>query len=279
MKRWVGREIKLVGRRRRKYRNLIGIIIMMDCLVLSSCVTRGPIRRTSPPPASYTDAEVLFLRGEFVQAAYAFETFIARNPRSPYVSDAHYWAGICALKLDNVKKARKHIARAHARPRTPLLSGLAQTALGDCDYQEGKFASAAAKYRKAAVTEGTQRARILYQMGMCYNRIGKLRDAKSCFEKTYDEYPNTQYAELAREKLKFTGSAFSVQVGAFDRKENAEALRSRLAMRNFSPHIQIINRGGKTLYCVRVGHFEVWKQADEASKKLKDAGFDTVVIP
>lgn len=247
-------------------------------VALSSCVTSGPV--TGPtPPDSYTDAESLFLLGEFEQSFLRFETFMTRNGRSPYISDARYWAGICALKLGNVKKARAYISRTYARPRTALLGNLALIGLADCDYMENRFSAASSKYRQTLDRAGTQKARVLYQLGMCSNRLGKLRDAQKYFREVTATYPGTKHADLAEEKLKFTGSVFSVQVGAFDSRENAETVRSQIARRRFSPYIQPISRGGKLLHCVRVGRFKTWKQANDFLRKLKAIGFDAVIVP
>lgn len=252
--------------------------ILFFSAALSSCVTSGPV--TGPaPPGSYTDAEALFLMGEFEQAFRRFETFMARTPRSPYVSDARYWAGICALKLGNVEKARSYISRTYKRPRTALLGNLALIGLADCDYAKGRFAAAASRYDRALAGAGTQKARILYQLGMCNNRIGKLRGAEQLFREVTSSYPNTKYADMAEEKLKFAGTVFSVQLGAFSSRENAETIRTKLGRRSFSTYIQPINRKGKILHCVRVGRFKTWKQANFVLRKLKAIGFDAVIVP
>ncbi len=259
-------------------KKLLPVVAALLSVVLSSCATNRPVR-WSAPPDSYTDAESLFLLGEFEQSFHRFETFMARNRRSPYVSDARYWAGICALKLGNVKKAKAYISRTYARPRTALLGNLALIGLADCDYMENRFSTASSRYRQALDSAGTQRARVLYQLGMCSNRLGKLRDAQKHFREVTAAYPGTKHADLAEEKLKFTGSVFSVQLGAFDSRENAETVRSQIARRRFSPYIQPISRGGKLLHCVRVGRFKTWKQANDVLRKLKSIGFDAVIVP
>ena len=84
-------------------------------------------------------------------------------------------------KLGNLEKARMYISRTHARPRTALLGNLALIGLADCDYMEDRFAAAASKYSRALDRAGTQRARVLYQLGMCSNRLGRLREAEKYF--------------------------------------------------------------------------------------------------
>ena len=141
------------------------------------------------------------------------------------------------------------------------------------------FAAAASKYYRTIDKAGTQRARVLYQLGMCSNRLGKLREAKRYFREVTATYPGTKYADLAAEKLKFTGSVFSVQLGAFNSRKNAESVLSQIARRRFSPYIQPISRGGEILHCVRVGRFKTWKQANDVLRKLKAIGFDAVIVP
>lgn len=255
-------------------------LTLMSVVLLSSCVTTGTVDPL-PPPGAYADGEILFLRGNFEEAGSAFRTFIARNPRTPYASDASYWAGVCALKLGDTRKARRYISKTYSRPRTAALKALALTSLADCDYADGEFSAAAGKYRRAADMSGISRDRIYYQLARCYSRMDKRKEADRYLRMISESYPASKYAEKARNDLGFSGSggAFSIQAGAFGSRKNADALRSRLEGLNRRPYLQIINRGGEILYCVRVGHFKTRARAGAALRKLQAAGFDGVIIP
>ena len=247
------------------------------CLVLSSC------NGTQVPPneisSNYRTGEILFLKGQFREAAENFEEFIAENARSKFCSDAHYWAGLCALNLESTERARKHLYTAYSRPRTSLMEGLSLAALADCDYMEKKFSQAATRYRQAMGMPGVQKARTLYRLGMCYSRTGNPQQARLCFQEVTQSFRGTKYADLAKDRLSFSEDGFCVQVGALSTRNKADILREKLVNQNFPAYVRLVSRGGKSLFCVRVGHFDTWEKANDLAKKIKRARFDAIVIP
>ena len=73
--------------------------------------------------------------------------------------------------------------------------------------------------------------------------------------------------------------AFSVQLGAFSVRENAEKMR-KLAAGTYPTAIVARDRGGKTLYCVIAGTFSSQADADRAVDRLERAtGAKGVVVP
>lgn len=69
----------------------------------------------------------------------------------------------------------------------------------------------------------------------------------------------------------FSGN-FTIQVGAFGNRENAEKLRDQLDRRYKNAHISPYTRGNQTLYRVRVGHCTTLTQAIEYEKILIENG-------
>jgi cell division septation protein DedD len=73
-----------------------------------------------------------------------------------------------------------------------------------------------------------------------------------------------------------TGGKFTVQVGAFDLLEKAEALRSQLSKKYDMVFVDKIP-AGKTPYRVRVGRFPDMTAARRIERKLKSEGIETYV--
>jgi hypothetical protein len=65
----------------------------------------------------------------------------------------------------------------------------------------------------------------------------------------------------------------TIQVGAFTRVENAEALRAKLAPRFPGVHVSAIGRGGTTYHRVRIGGFASAAELDAAVAALRRAGY------
>jgi cell division protein FtsN len=87
--------------------------------------------------------------------------------------------------------------------------------------------------------------------------------------------PNAS-APAAAASAKPAGDAFTyfVQVGAWQRNEDAEQARARLAMSGLSARITEREQAGRTMYRVRLGPFSSETEADEAKSQAVDAGFE-----
>lgn len=72
---------------------------------------------------------------------------------------------------------------------------------------------------------------------------------------------------------------YSLQVGLFARKENAQALLDDLHRNGFPGRIEAINQGGTTLHRVSSGPYWGETAAREAVEELKADGFQAVLLP
>ena len=68
--------------------------------------------------------------------------------------------------------------------------------------QKGDYPKAIEHYQK--VVEGPDSALIdgaLFNLGKLYNQLGKSEESRQAFERLSDEYPESMYADIAREKI------------------------------------------------------------------------------
>ena len=70
-----------------------------------------------------------------------------------------------------------------------------------------------------------------------------------------------------------SGKTYTVQVGAFSIKGNAQKMQHKLKAAGFDT---VIKQNGK-LYTVQVGAYSVKANAEAMQKKLKDAGFAGII--
>jgi len=73
-----------------------------------------------------------------------------------------------------------------------------------------------------------------------------------------------------------TGGKYTVQVGAFDKLEAAESLRSQLAKKYELVFVEKVT-SGKTPYRVRVGRFPDMQTARKIERQLVSDGIDTYI--
>jgi cell division protein FtsN len=80
-------------------------------------------------------------------------------------------------------------------------------------------------------------------------------------------------------KMPETPKKYSVQVGAYHSKEEADANRASLSLNGFNAKIFITTKNGTTYYRVRLGPFENKSEADHIKEKVDKLGSVTSVVP
>ena len=82
--------------------------------------------------------------------------------------------------------------------------------------------------------------------------------------------------DAGKDAGKSAADAFSyfVQVGAWQRNDDAEQARARLAMAGLTARITEREQSGQTLYRVRLGPFGTEREADDMKQQAVAAGFD-----
>lgn len=111
---------------------------------------------------------------------------------------AHYYAGICYLKLGQFNEAVEQLE--DFSTNEPLLSSVAYGALGDAYRELGESEKAVKNYEKAANSKPTTFSAPIYlkKAGLTYeDDLQDLDKALACFEKIEKEYPNTREGQEA----------------------------------------------------------------------------------
>jgi cell division protein FtsN len=72
--------------------------------------------------------------------------------------------------------------------------------------------------------------------------------------------------------------AYFVQAGAYGRPEEAEQQRARLAMLGYEAKVTEREQSGRTMYRVRVGPFDRKDDADGTKDKLASAGVESALV-
>ena len=72
---------------------------------------------------------------------------------------------------------------------------------------------------------------------------------------------------------------YSLQTGAYSVKENAESQKINLIILGFSARINKLYKSNRTLYAVRIGHYDSKKDAQKVGAQIKaKLGINTIVI-
>lgn len=109
-------------------------------------------------------------KGEYLNAAADFQTFLKKYPKSTFVPTAQYWIGECFYSMKDFKRAIK-------------------------EYQV--FIQAYPRSEKVASA--------LYKQGNSFYELGMVEESKPFFEKVIKEHPNSPEAAQANSKLQRIG--------------------------------------------------------------------------
>jgi tetratricopeptide (TPR) repeat protein len=221
-------------------------------------------------------------KAESGEAVAQFTQFIESYPKSSHVAEAYYFRGSEYLARDNYAKAEQDFNTAHQIGKPAFIKGYALSGLGDVYMEREQFDQAFNYYKKALQSPSKQLGedRVLYQMGKAAQRSGRWNEADTYFIRVNSEFPASEYAELAREKMSPSDKYFSVQTGAFDTQKPALALQKKLTDAGYQDvFLKEFYRSGKMRLCVRVGKFDTWQKARRMEDRLKADNFDTLIVP
>ena len=72
---------------------------------------------------------------------------------------------------------------------------------------------------------------------------------------------------------------FTVQVGAFANKANAQKLADELSDKGFDAYVESFDKGITSLYRVRVGKFSSREEAEAVESRLSEQDYPTKIFP
>lgn len=155
-----------------------------------------PERNTNAQKAMYM-AEIYFAEDSFELALNGNTTYkgfkqIASDFSFTNAANlSNYYAGICCLNLKKYSDAISYLGKASISD--PIVGAVRLSALGDAYAESGKFDEAVKYYEKAANFSDNDKYTpyFLYKLGLAYEKQKKNSDAKSCYEKIRNNYPDS----------------------------------------------------------------------------------------
>ncbi len=193
--------------------------------------------------------------------------------------EGRYLMGLSFLKLGRQKQAQENfefVLRNY--PGTGLKQELL-LGLADSYFLQGNFGKAEEYYKKLIKNfSPTDYASIAYlNLGRAQRRLGKWKQSKEAFYKVTYDYPLSLEAGEAKRYLA-KNCYFSVQAGAFAKRENALNLLELLRSKGYQARLDKQYDKDSIFYKVKIGRFDKKQQADKESARLKADGFSARVV-
>jgi tetratricopeptide (TPR) repeat protein len=193
--------------------------------------------------------------------------------------EGHYLMGMALLNLKDFQQARMNFAfilenYPHSSKRPEATLGIADSYFleGTFDKTEGYYKELLKEFPKTDYA-----ASAYFRLGLSQRNQGKWQEAGISLNKVIRDYPLSPEAEEAGGLLEKKTVYFTIQIGAFSKKENAQRLSKQLNRKGYDAQVEKVYKNDKQLYCVKIGNFNTEKDAEREAAKLKKAGFNTKI--
>ncbi len=249
---------------------------------------RGTYRRA----ASLALARSQFAQGDYREAENLLSIFSPGVERDAMGREGLIWLGLSQLGRGDAAGALQFL-------------GAAKGDLEGSDFEEAYyFATAEAALRASKPREAVEALKIilsrhprgdyapqaLYAMGVSLESMGRAADAAAVFRQVAQRFPDSYEATRARDRGIRTagtltlglpiGGGYAIQVGAFGRRDLAEALAKDLRLTGVSDVQVLEGRESPPIYRVRAGAFGTRDEARALGERLRrERGFSYNVVP
>lgn len=249
---------------------------------------RGTYRRA----ASLALGRSQFAQGDYREAETLLSIFSPGVERDALGREGLIWLGLSTLGRGDATAALQFL----------------QTAKGDLDgsdFEEAYyFATAEAALRASKPREAVEGLKIilarhprgdyapqaLYAMGVSLETMGRAADASAVFRQVAQRFPDSYEATRARDRGIRTagtlslglpiGGGYAIQVGAFSRRELADALAKDLRLSGVADVQVLEGREASPIYRVRAGAYGTRDEARALGERLRrERGFSYNIVP
>ncbi len=250
------------------------------CLAASLALTAGGCKTIERGPSPTEQAQAQFQAGDYARA-YTTAARAASTAGGAQRDLAHYLAGVSAYRLENLSGAERYLSVA-AASRDEALAADARSTLGLTYSRQGRYAQAAnALLSGAQLQEGEDRAQAYLYAGIAQQKIGYWPQARTSLLLARKTTRDPGMLQRIDQQLAVTG--YTIQVGAFAERSNADEAAQRYAARASAGKMGSVvvtpgvGSNGRAVNLVHVGRFATFDAANTARGVLGDTG--AVIVP
>ncbi len=225
----------------------------------------------------WDSARTAWLLDDVSTAQIAFSRFAEANPQDPRSGEALLTAGICAQRRGRQVEADALLREAQARGGAVAARALMQRGYLLLTEQPGAAVSCFKRAASAALDPET-RAEGWLQHGMALQRSGRFEEARSPLLRCAEQEQSKGLSAKARLLLQHD-PWFTVQVGAFLERSNAQRLLKKLESAGLPAEHRMPGRKGTPLHRILSGRFDRRDEAIRYSLRVKQAlGLEDVKV-
>jgi len=217
----------------------------------------------------------------YLKSDYTDTIKLCRSISGPSKSgqEARYLMGLAFLKLGKPEEARDNFNFLLNNYPDSSIEQELLLAVADSFYLDGEFESAESAYKGLlkAFKDGDFNTISYLRLGASLRKQGKWDEADKYFNRIVKDYPQSLEVSDARKFLK-KDKFFTVQAGAFSKKENALRLLETLKRKGYYMSLEKVYDKDNILYKVKTGKFSTKAMADNEVRRLERDGFSARII-
>jgi len=217
----------------------------------------------------------------YLKSDYTNTIKLCRGISGPSKSgqEARYLMGLSFLKLGKPEEARDNFNFLLNNYPSSHITQELLLAVADSFYLAGEFESAESAYKRllSKFKNGDYNTFCYLRLGVSLRRQGKWDEAEKYFYRIVKDYPISLEISDAKKFLK-KDKFFTVQAGAFSKKENALKLVETLKRKGYYTSFEKVYDKDNILYKVKTGKFSTKVMADNEVLRLERDGFSARII-
>jgi len=244
----------------------------------------------------YGVAQYNFALGYYLTAAKDYQKLLGSYPQSDLGAEALFWLASSKLAIgaaDSADHYFRHLLETHGQSPMAIWSKLGRA---DASYMAQDFSQAKSRCR-IFLDENPNSPLVpvaLFRMAESQDALGERAEATVMLQKLVNDYATTYQASQAQRKLTEWGwtdhkkaaseieiqpGRYTVQVGAFSKRANANNLEAQLS--SWGYRVEVVKRAGqhRTLYLVWAGSYDSREEAVREGQALEnDRGLPNQII-
>jgi len=238
-------------------------------------------------PASFSVIEKYFLEGKYNAVISETEELIGSG--SGRKDELYYIKGLSELKANRFGAAKTSFNYIISNYSWSKKVFDARLGLGDSYFLEGDNTGALNVYNDIAGRYPSDKniSMVYSRLSLCYARTGARARADAYYNMVKEKAPLSFEARSAPAVAPSIQSSparnapspiagadrYSVQVGSFKNKRNADKLVKKLAARGYESYVEIPVFSGDKFYRVRVGKFSSKEATSKTASRLESEGY------
>jgi TolA-binding protein len=236
-------------------------------------------------------AKSRYAQGDYREAENSLSIFSPGVERDPLGREGLVWRGLSQMGRGDAAGAYQFLVSARQDLDGSVEEEAYYLATAEAALRSGKPQGAvdALKVILARHPRGDYAPQALYAMGLSLETMGRGADAAAVFRQVAQRFPDSYEATRARDRgIRISGTAlgmpigggYAIQVGAFSRRELADALGTDLRLTGVSDVSVQEGREAPPIYRVRAGAFATRDEARALGERLRrERGFSYTIVP